>query len=158
MRFLASYTYSVAKARPSLSLDFPDPTIEGVPESSVDWNVLHRFLGWGYFPLPKHVSASFSVEARSGFPFTTVDDLNLLQGAYNSHHMPTFLVTNASVEKELPIPLVNGKRVALRVGVTNLFNRFNPRFVDTNVNSPHFLALSDSSARHFSARVRILKK
>jgi outer membrane receptor protein involved in Fe transport len=158
LRFLASYTYSVAKARPSLSLDFPDPTIEGVPESSVDWNVPHRFLGWGYFPLPKHVSASFSVEARSGFPFTTVDDLNRIQGDYNSHHMPTFFVTNASVEKELPIPLANGKRVALRVGVTNLFNRFNPRFVDMNVNSPYFLALSDSSARHFSARVRILKK
>jgi hypothetical protein len=62
------------------------------------------------------------------------------------------------VEKQIPMPLGKGKRVTLRVGVTNLFNQFNPRSVDANVNSPYFLTLSDSSNRHFSARVRILKK
>jgi outer membrane receptor protein involved in Fe transport len=98
------------------------------------------------------------VEARSGFPFTTVDDLNHVVGDYNKRKMPTYFVTNASVEKEIPIPFGSGKRMAFRVGVTNLFNRFNPRFVDTNVSSPYFLGLSDSSSRHFSARVRILKK
>jgi hypothetical protein len=72
--------------------------------------------------------------------------------------MPAYFVTNASVEKQLPIPLGNGKRMAFRVGVTNLFNQFNPRFIDRNVNSPYYMALSDSSSRHFSARVRILKK
>ena len=46
----------------------------------------------------------------------------------------------------------------LMIGVTNLFNHFNPRFVDANVDSPYFRHLSDSSSRHLSARVRILKK
>src|SRR5262249_9209032 len=154
----ASYIYSNATARPSLSLDFPDPAIERVGEMPVDWNSRHRFVGWGYFPLPSGFSASFSVEARSGFPFSTVDDLNLLVVGYNTNRLPAYIVTNASVEKQIPIPLGKGKRIAFRVGVTNLFNRFNPRFVDNNVNSPNFLALSDSSQRHFSARVRILKK
>jgi hypothetical protein len=158
LRFLASYTYSNAKARPSLALDFPDPAVESVPEVPVDWNTPHRFVGWGYFPLPSHLSASFSFEARSGFPFTAVDDLNHIVGAYNNRKMPAYLVTNASVEKEIPVPFGSGKRMAFRIGVTNLFNQFNPRFVDTNVNSPYFLSLSDSSSRHFSARVRILKK
>ena len=158
LRFLASYVYSQAQARPGLSLDFPDPAIESVPEAAVDWNTPHRFVGWGYFPLPSHFSGSFSVEARSGFPWTAVDDLNHIVGEYNGRHLPVYFVTNASVEKQLPIPMGRGKRVALRVGVTNLFNRFNPRGVDTNVNSPYFLSLSDSSQRHFSARVRILKK
>jgi hypothetical protein len=113
-------------------------------------------VGWGYFPLPSGLSASFTVEARSGFPFAALDDLNRIVGAYNSHQMPAYFVTNASVEKQLPIPMGKGKRMAFRVGVTNLFNRFNPRFVNPNVNSN--FPLSDSSSRHFSARVRILKK
>jgi outer membrane receptor protein involved in Fe transport len=158
LRFLASYVYSDAKARPGLSLEFPDPAIERVPEAPVDWNIPHRFVGWGYFPLPSGFNASFSVEARSGFPWTAIDDLNYIVGGYNDHHLPIYFSTNASVEKQIPIPLGKGKRVALRVGVTNLFNRFNPRSVDPNVNSPYFRWLSDSSDRHFSARVRILKK
>jgi len=108
--------------------------------------------------LPSHLYASFSIEARSGFPFTAINDLNHVIGGYNSNRMPAFFTTNASLEKQLPIPFGNGKRVALRIGVTNLFNHFNPRFVDPNVNSPNFLHFSDSSRRHFVARLRILKK
>jgi outer membrane receptor protein involved in Fe transport len=158
VRFLASYTYSIAKARPSIVPDFPDPAVELIPEAPVDWNTPHRFVGWGYFPLPSHVSASFSIEARSGFPYTPVDGLNHAVGSHNLQRMPAYIVTNVGLEKEIPIPFGSGKRMALRVSVTNLFNRFNPRFIDSNVNSPYFMSLSDSSTRHFSARVRILRK
>jgi outer membrane receptor protein involved in Fe transport len=156
LRFLASYIYSSAKARPSIALDFPDPAVENIGEVPVEWNAPHRFVGWGYFPLPSGLSVSFSVEARSGFPFNTFDDFNHVVGAYNQQKMPAYFVTNASVEKQVPIPGGKGKRMAFRVGVTNLFNRFNPRAVNANVNTP--IAFSDSSSRHFSARVRLLKK
>jgi outer membrane receptor protein involved in Fe transport len=158
IRFLASYIYSKATARPSLWLDFPDPSVEYLGEAPVEWNIPHRFVGWGYFPLPSGFSASFSVEARSGFPFTVIDDMHQLAEGYNRRQLPVYFATNASVEKQIPIPLGKGKRVAFRVGVTNLFNRFNPRYVDQNINSPYFLSLADSSQRHFSARIRILKK
>jgi outer membrane receptor protein involved in Fe transport len=124
----------------------------------VDWDTPHRFVAWGYFPIPARMNASFSIEARSGFPYTAVDDLNRIAGGYNDRTMPAHFVTNASVEKEIPIPFRRNQRMAFRVGVTNLFNRFNPRFVDANVNSPRFHNFSDSSNRHFVARVRILKK
>ena len=101
---------------------------------------------------------SFSVEARSGFPYTRVNDLNQVVGSYNGQKLPMFFSTNVGIEKEVPIPFVSGKRIAFRVGATNLFNRFNPRFIDANVDSPTFMTLSESSGRHFSARVRILKK
>src|SRR5262249_103100 len=144
--------------RPSLSLDFPDPAVEYIREAPVDWNSTHRFLAWGYFPLPSHLYGSFSVEARSGFPYTTVDDLNHGIGVYNSNKIPAVVAVNASLEKELVIRLGNGKRVAFRLGVTNLFNHFNPRTVDPNIDSPNFLRFTDSSRRHFVARLRILKK
>jgi outer membrane receptor protein involved in Fe transport len=158
LRFMGSYTFSETRGRPSLSLDFPDPAVELLPESPLDWNTPHRFVGWAYFPLPSQMTASLSVEARSGFPFTITNDLNQVVGGYNSHNMPAFFVTNASVEKQIPIPFGNGKRIAFRVAVTNLFNQFNPRYIDKNVNSPYFGTLADSSRRHFSARIRILKK
>jgi outer membrane receptor for ferrienterochelin and colicin len=158
LHILGSYTYSTAKARPSLSIDFPDPSIETLGKLPVAWNTPHRFVGWGYFPLPSHMLVSFSIEARSGFPYTVIDDLNRTVNGYNNHSMPMYFVTNAGIEKELPIPFGNGKRVAFRIGATNLFNRYNPRFVDSNVNSPTFGMFSDSSGRHFTARVRLLKK
>lgn len=158
LHILGSYTYSNAKERPSLSFDFPDPAVENFGQAPVAWNTRHRFVGWGYFPLPSNFMVSFAVEARSGFPFTTIDDLNRVVGGYNAQSMPAYFVTNAGIEKEIPIPLSNGKRIAFRIGATNLFNRFNPRFIDANVNSPTFLSMSDSSGRHFTARVRILKK
>jgi hypothetical protein len=158
LRLLASYTYSNATARPSMSLDFPDPAVELIPEAPVDWNTTHRFLSWGYFPLPSHLYGSFSVEARSGFPYTTVDDLNRVIGSYNGNRMPAFVAVDGSLEKEVPIPFGNGKRVAFRLGVTNVFNHFNPRTVDPNIDSPNFLRFTDSSRRHFVARLRILKK
>jgi outer membrane receptor protein involved in Fe transport len=158
LRILASYTHSNAKARPSMSLDFPDPAVESVGEVPVEWNAVHRFVSWGYFPLPAHLYGSFAVEARSGFPFTTVDDLNHVVGPYNSNRMPTFFSTDASLEKQLPIPFENGKRVAVRIGVTNLFNHFNPRTVDPNIDSSSFLRFTDAPRRRFVLRLRILKK
>jgi outer membrane receptor for ferrienterochelin and colicin len=158
LRVLASYTYSNAKARPSMSLDFPDPEVEFIRESPVEWNTTHRFLSWGYFPLPSQLYGSFSIEARSGFPYTTVDDLNHVIGGYNTNKMPAFVSVNASLEKQIPIPFGNGKRVAFRLGVTNLFNHFNPRTVDPNLDSPNFLRLSILLSWHFVLRRRILNK
>ena len=156
LRFLTSYIYSDAKARPSLSMDFPDPTLELISETHTGWNTTHRFVSWGYFPVWWRMNASYSVEARSGFPYTMVNRLNYVVDGYNNHSLPMHFVTNLSVEKEIPIPFK--RRLAVRVGVTNLFNRFNPRFVDPNVDSPNFLRFSDSSSRHFVGRIRILKK
>jgi outer membrane receptor protein involved in Fe transport len=156
LRIMASYVYSRAKGRPSLSLDFPDPSVETVREAPLDWNVPHRFITWAYFPLPGSIHASYSIEARSGFPYNSIDDLNRIVGAYNSRTLPAYFVTNFNIEKEIPIPFK--KRMAVRIGVTNLFNRFNPRVIDPNVNSPYFMRLSDSSGRHFVGRLRILKK
>src|SRR5262249_42290455 len=158
LRILASYIYSNAKARPSLSLDFPDPIVESLPEAPVEWNATHRFVSWGYFPLPSHLNASFSVEARSGFPFTAVNDLNHVIGGYNSNRMAAFFTTNASLEKQLPIPFGNGKRVAGRVGVNNLFNHFNPRVVDPNGNSPNLKFFSRLPRRSCAPRPPNQKK
>jgi outer membrane receptor protein involved in Fe transport len=156
LRILASYTYSISTARPSLAIDFPDPSVEGVPEAPAEWNNRHRFVTWGYFPLPAAFNASFSIEARSGFPFTPINEFYRIVDGYNNREMPGYFVTNFTVEKEIPIPFK--RRIAFRVGATNLFNRFNPRVVDPNINSPFAFQASDSSGRHFVGRLRILKK
>lgn len=155
LRVLASYVYSVDKARPSLGIDFPDPAIEAIPEAQTGWDSPHRFLTWGYFPFLFQTNASFALEARSGFPYTAVDNQNRVVSGYNSARFPIFFAANATFERE--IPAVFGKRMALRLGVLNLLDRFNPRFVDLNVNSPTFGKYSDSTGRAFVARLRIVK-
>jgi outer membrane receptor protein involved in Fe transport len=156
LHILGSYVYSQSKSRPSLSIDFPDPAIDQIPLAADRWNAPHRFLSWGYFPFFVKSEASYAFEARSGFPFSPIDQFGHLAGTFDGYKMPTVFLTNLSLEKELPI--VFGKRMALQLGVTNLLNRFNPRYVDANVNSPTFLRYSDSSGRNLYARVRLLKK
>jgi len=156
LRILASYIYSQARERPSLSIDFPDPSLEKLGLAPAAWNTPHRFVTWGYFPFFLKMAASYATEVRSGFPYSAVDPFNRLIGGYNQRNMPVYFSTNASLEKEVPI--VFGKRMAIRLGVTNLFNRFNPRFVDTTLGSPTFLHFSDSSPRAFVGRVRLIKK
>jgi hypothetical protein len=156
LRVLGSYIYSQTKDRPSLSLEFPDPAVENLGETLSNWHSRHRFVTWAYFPLFKGFSGSYTVEARSGFPFTPVDQLGRIAGPYNVRRYPAYVSTNFSIETEMPF-LFN-KRAAVRLGVTNLFNRFNPRYVDANTNSPTFLRFADSSGRAFFGRVRLLKK
>ncbi len=156
LRFLGSYVYSQTKVRPSLSIDFPDPALENIGLGLAGWHTRHRFVTWGYFPFLLKTAASYAVEARSGYPFSPVNEFGHLAGAYNGRRMPAFFSTNFSLEKEIPI--VFNKRMAVRLGVTNLFNRFNPRYVDANVNSPAYGRFSDSSGRGFTGRVRLLKK
>ena len=156
LRILASYVFSKTNGRPTISLEFPDPTIEPILEAPMNWDSRHRFLSWGYFPFFLKSSASYSIEARSGFPFTAINKRTLIAGSYNGERFPMHFVTNFSLEKE--IPFLFGKRLGVRVGVLNLLNRFSPRFVDTNVNSPTFMEFSDSSDRHFVGRLRLVKK
>jgi outer membrane receptor protein involved in Fe transport len=156
LRLTASYMYSKSTARPSLSLEFPDPALEDVLEAPTEWDSPHRFVSWGYFPFLGGLNASYSVEARSGLSYSLYDELNRIQGDYNEQKFPAYIVTNVSVEREIPIFF--GKRIAFRVGVTNLFNRFNPRYADSNIDSPQFGRFADSSDRHFVGRVRLLKK
>jgi outer membrane receptor protein involved in Fe transport len=155
LHFLASYVYSRVKARPSLAMDFPDPALEGIGNAPVSWDAPHRFLGWGYFPFLANTNASFSTEARSGFPYTAMNTRGETISGYNANRLPVYVVVNFNIEKETPA--VFGRRLAVRVGVMNLLNRFNPRFVDLDVSSPTFMQFSDSSGRKFVARLRILK-
>src|SRR5262249_5321367 len=80
LRILTSYVYSQAKERPSMSLDFPDAAIEQIPEALTAYNVRHRLVTWGYFPFFMHSAASYSVEVRSGFPFSALDSYGRLAG------------------------------------------------------------------------------
>jgi outer membrane receptor protein involved in Fe transport len=153
---LGSYIYSHSKSRPTLSIDFPDAAIDQIRLAPDNWDAPHRFLSWGYFPLFWKSQAGYSVEARTGFPFSPVDQFGHLAGTFDGYRLPTVFLTNLSVEKELPIMF--GKHIALQLGVTNMLNRFNPRYVDANVNSPTFLRYSDSSGRNLYARLRLLKK
>ena len=129
LRFLASYTYFRSEGRPSVLFDFPDPALEDVSLAPTNWDAPHRFVSWGYFPMILQTQGGFTIEARSGLPFTITDALQRSVGSYNAERLPTFFVVNFNVEREIPFP--GGRRLAVRVGVTNLLHRFNPRFVDS---------------------------
>ena len=156
LRFLASYTYSRSEGRPSVSFDFPDPALEDVTLAPTNWDAPHRFVSWGYFPMILQTQGGFTIEARSGFPFTITDALQRSVGSYNAERLPTFFVVNFNVEREIPFP--GGRRLAVRIGVTNLLDRFNPRFVDSVQTSPTFMKFSDASGRAFVGRLRVLKQ
>jgi outer membrane receptor protein involved in Fe transport len=74
-------------------------------------------------------------------------------GAPNSKRFPSYFSLDFSLERRFTLL---GFQWALRGGVNNITNRANYSYVDSNIDSPHFLTYSGSPGRGLVGRVRLL--
>ena len=143
----ASYTWS--RARGDLNTadnflgDFPILVVRVNEFGPLPWDVPHRFLAFGQLKAPFGLTVSPSVEIRSGFPFSVVNErLDFVGPRDQAGRFPTFLSLDAQVTKDfiIPrfIPKLDGKRARIGVAVFNLTNHFNPRDMQNNLGSLQF--------------------
>jgi hypothetical protein len=95
------------------------------------------------------------MEARSGFPFSAVNDQLRLIGQPDAYRFPNYFSLNVHLEKRFHL---FGYYWALRGGFNNITNHSNPLFVNNDINSPQFLSFSSSNRRAFTSRIRLLGK
>jgi outer membrane receptor protein involved in Fe transport len=117
------------------------------------WDAPNRFLSWGWLPFTHKMDLAYTLDWRSGFPFTVQNDSQEVLGAPNSHRFPTYFSVDLSLERRFTFM---GYQWALRGGVNNIFDRGNYSFVYSNVDSPHFGTFSGAQGHSFIARIRLL--
>ena len=113
----------------------------------------NRFLAWGQWEAPFKLRIAPVLDIHTGFPYSVVDQEREFIGPRDSMRFPRFTSFDLQVTKPISIPLPR-ERFKARVGfsVFNLFNRFNPRDVQSDLDSERFGALFNGVGRMFRGK------
>ncbi len=155
---MGSYTRSRARSSEALDFNVDNPILSAQQAGPYSWDTPNRFLSWGYVPFFKlpiihQTEIAYSMEARTGFPFSVTNNQQQLIGEPGSRRFPEYFSLNLQLEKRFHL---FGYYWALRGGFDNITGHFNPAFVNTDINSPQFLLFGASEGRAFTSRIRLL--
>src|SRR5258708_7875975 len=136
-----SYVWSRAqgslKTAANFLRDFPAYAIRSNQYGPLPFDIPHRLLAYGELKAPSEITIMPSLEIRSGFPFSVVDQRLDFVGPRNRSRFPRFLSLDATVLKGFKVPFLD-KKARAGVVIFNITNHFNPRDVQNNTGSPHF--------------------
>jgi len=149
----ASYTRSRALSNADFGYNLDNVLFSPQAGGPLAWDTPNRFLSWGWLPFTHKIDAAYTLDWRTGFPFTLQNDSQEVVGAPYSRRFPPYFSLDVSLERRFTF---FGFQWAVRAGVDNITHRANYSFVDSNVNSPNFLAFSGAPGRSLIARVRLL--
>lgn len=150
--WMVSYVYSRAISNAVLDLNSSQPLQVTPALQPVPWDAPHRVLGWAYLPLPwRNWAMAVLADARSGFPFSVVDQTGLIVGGVDGRRYPFHFDLNLRMERTFTLA---GYRFALRLGCNNIIGQANPTAVDNVVGAPTFLQFYGDEGRHFVLGIR----
>jgi Carboxypeptidase regulatory-like domain/TonB dependent receptor len=117
--------------------DFPALVVRANQYGPLPFDAPHRFLAYGEVKARYGITVLPSLEIRSGFPYSLVNDRLEFIGARNqAGRFPMFLSLDASILKGFKVPLID-KQARAGVVVFNITNHFNPRDIQNNTGSLH---------------------
>ncbi len=163
--WVGGYTYSRARSNAVVDYSLENPIYAMQAPGALSWDTPHRFMMWGWAPVPRPIlpiglrwllrdtNAAYLVEARSGFPFSVVNEEGFQVGKPNDRRLPYYFNINLHLERRFPFL---NYLWAWRFGFNNLTNHGNPNVVNNNIDSPSFLSYGGGQRRAFSVRLRFL--
>ncbi len=143
----ASYTWSRAhgdlNTADNFLSDLPALVVRPNQYGPLPWDAPHRFLAFGQLKAPFGLTVSPTIEIRTGFPFSAVNErLDFVGARDQAGRFPAFISIDAQVTKDFTIPRfipkLDGKKARIGAAVFNLTNHFNPRDVQNNMGSLQF--------------------
>lgn len=149
----ASYAYSTSRSNQVLDYSLDSLILGRQVAGPYPWDAPNRFISWGMFPLIKGFDAGYSLEARSGFPFTVINAQQQLVQPPGVYRFPRYFTLNFHLEKRFH---ALGFYWALRGGFDNITDHQNPYTVNNVLGSTQFLKFSNFDQRAFTARIRFL--
>jgi TonB dependent receptor len=129
------------------------PVIQPDARGRLPFDAPNRFLFWGTFAGPLHLTLVPVYDLHTGFPYSVENELREYVGPRNVDRFPRFSSFDLQVTR--PITLHFGeKRIHARAGggVFNLFNHFDPRDVQNNLTSARFGGFFNSSWREYRGK------
>jgi hypothetical protein len=109
-----------------------------------------------FFNLPifHKFELAYSMEGRTGFPFTELTDQDQIHGKVGAERFPDYFTLNVQLEKRFHFL---GYYLALRGGFDNITGRCDPFVVDGIIDSTHQVpTFSACLGRAFTSRIRLL--
>jgi hypothetical protein len=164
-QWFASYTRSEARANAVINYTIDNPIFAPQTGGPLPWDAPNRVLAWGWAPVDKNwfpnfmsriigeTDAQLLVDYRTGFPFSVTNESGGLVGAPNSMRFPDYATVNIALERKFPF---HGYLWAWRVGLINSLNRANPNVVNSDIDSPQYLAFARGQSRAVNVRLRFL--
>ena len=150
---LAAYTRSRAHSNAVLENNIDNPVFGPQAGGPLPWDAPNHFISWGWMPLVKKFDFVYSLDWRTGFPFSVVNQQQQLVGALNSRRFPDYFTLNTHLERRFTL---FSYILALRAGFNNVTNRQNPTVVNNNLDSPQFLTFGGTEHRVFTGRIRFI--
>jgi Carboxypeptidase regulatory-like domain/TonB dependent receptor/TonB-dependent Receptor Plug Domain len=155
----ASYVHSSTRADlndfVSLFGDMRDPVIRADEYAPQSFDVPHRFLVWGVMSLPQAIVVAPTVEYRSGFPYSVIDETQRAIGGRNEGgRYPSLFTLDLAVTKD--VQLTKSRRARVGLQLFNLTNHFNPQDVQNNVDSPTYGQYANSVDRQIRTKFTLL--
>lgn len=149
-----AYTRSYAHSNAVVDYSLNNPIFSPQMAGPLPWDVPNRFISWGWFPTPfKRFDLVYSLDYRTGFPWTAVNQNQQIVGAAYSHRFPAFVSLDPGLEYRFTF---RGYALALRGVIENVTDRKNPFFVNNNVDASNFGTYGGFSGRALTARIRFL--
>jgi hypothetical protein len=129
------------------------PLIRANTFTRTDVDVPHRVIARGTLPVPWRWQVVPLFEIREGFPYSVVDAGQNFVGRQNSGRFPVLATLDLAINREITV-----RKRRLRVGVRafQVLNRFNPRDVQSNVDSGQLGAFFNSLERRLGVTFQIL--
>jgi len=156
---MGSYTRSRAHSNQALDFNVDNPILSAQQPGPYPWDTPNRFLSWGYLPFFKlpiihALEVAYSVEARTGFPFSLLNPQQQLISAPGAERFPEYFSLNLQLEKRFHL---FGYYLALRGGFDNITGRCNPFVVDSVIDATHTApTFAACEGRAFTSRIRLL--
>lgn len=138
----------------SLFGDLRDPIIRANQYAPQAFDVPNRFLVWGIVNVPHGITVAPTMEYRTGFPYTVVDDRQQVVGSRNDERFPDLFTLDLAVTKD--VRLTKTRRARVGIQVFNLTNHFNPQDVQNNTSSPAFGSFANSVDRQIRTKFTFL--
>lgn len=154
-----SYTHS--SAHTNAALDYlPTPSPLGAQQSGpLPWDSPNRTISWGWLPLllPKLRNSwdfVYTIDWRTGFPYTAVNAAQQVLGTAGAQRFPDFINFSPGLEWRFHF---RGAYFGLRGVFENAFDRENPAEVNNVIDSPEYGTFSEFEGRAFTARLRLIE-
>jgi hypothetical protein len=164
---MGSYTRSRAHSNEALDFNVDSPVLGAQQPGPYPWDTPNRFLTWGYIPffnlpLLRQTELAYSAEARTGFPFSLLNDQDQLISPEGAYRFPYYFSLNLQLEKRFHL---FGNYWALRGGFDNITGRCDALVVDNIIVNSAIASLNHPSptftgciGRAFTSRIRLLSR
>jgi hypothetical protein len=162
--FAGGYTlfaaYTRSSAQTNAAIDYvPTLSMLGPQQSGpLGWDTPNRVISWGWLPIPapqlkKRWDFVYTVDWRTGFPFTSVDDNSQVVGAAGSQRFPNYVALSPGLEWRFHF---RRYYFGLRGVMENMTNSNDPLVVNNVVDSPQYGSFTEYLGRVFTARLRLI--